>query len=114
MQVLRGAAVFDGLGNPSRALDVLVQDGVVAALLPPGAELGAEIEAIDVRGCWVMPGFIDLHTHYDAEIELWPALGESVRHGVTTIFLGSCGLSMAIGEPDALADMLCATESPPR
>jgi N-acyl-D-aspartate/D-glutamate deacylase len=113
-QVLRGAAVFDGLGNPSRALDVLVQDGVVAALLPPGAELGAEIEALDVRGCWVMPGFIDLHTHYDAEIELWPALGESVRHGVTTIFLGSCGLSMALGEPDALADMFCRVEGIPR
>ena len=67
-QVLRGGQVFDGLANPPRALDVLVQDGVVAALLPPGAELGAELEVVDVRGCWVMPGFIDLHTHYDLSL----------------------------------------------
>lgn len=113
-QLLRGAEVFDGRGHPARALDVLVADGVVAALLPPGAAVGDEVEQVDVRGCWVTPGFIDLHTHYDAELELWPALGESVRHGVTTVFLGSCGLSLAVGRAEDLADMFCRVEGVPR
>lgn len=105
--------MFDGLGSPARELDVLVRDGLVEALLAPGTAVD-EAESIDASGCWVTPGFIDLHTHYDAEVELWPALGESVRHGVTTIFLGSCGLSLAIGRPVDLADMFCRVEGIPR
>ena len=71
-------------------------------------------EVIDATGCWVTPGFVDLHTHYDAELELDPALGESVRHGVTTVLIGSCGLSFAVGDPEDLADMFCRVEGVPR
>jgi N-acyl-D-aspartate/D-glutamate deacylase len=113
-QVIRGGTVFDGLGAPGRALDVVIADGVIKALLPPGAEAPGEAEQVDARGCWITPGFIDIHTHYDAELELLPGLGESVRHGVTTVFLGSCGLSLAIGAPDELADMFCRVEGIPR
>ena len=60
-----------------------------------------------------MPGFIDIHTHYDAEIEIAPALSESVRHGVTTIVMGSCGLSMIMGDPDELCDMFTRVEGLP-
>lgn len=112
-RVVRGGLVFDGLGNPARELDVVIREGLVEALLPPGGQVD-DAETIDAHGCWVTPGFIDLHTHYDAEVELWPALGESVRHGVTTIFLGSCGLSLAIGRPVDLADMFCRVEGIPR
>lgn len=113
-QVIRGGLVFDGLNSPPRALDVLVDAGKVAATLPPGAPVGDDVEPVDARGCWVTPGFLDIHTHYDAELEMWPALGESVRHGVTTVFVGSCGLSMAIGAPGELADMFCRVEGIPR
>jgi len=113
-QVLRGGEVFDGLGNPPKHLDVLVERGVVAALLSPGTPVFDAAEEVDVRGCWVTPGFIDNHTHYDAELELWPALGESVRHGVTTVFIGSCGLSLAVGRAQDLADMFCRVEGVPR
>lgn len=113
-QVIRGGIVYDGRGGPGRALDPVIADGVVAALLPPGAEAPADAEAIDARGCWITPGFLDIHTHYDAELELLPGLGESVRHGVTTIFLGSCGLSLAVGTPSDLADMFCRVEGIPR
>ncbi|MCA9711844.1 MAG: amidohydrolase family protein, partial [Myxococcales bacterium] len=65
-------------------------------------------------GAWVTPGFVDLHTHYDAEVELAPGLTESVRHGVTTVVLGSCGLSLACGRPSDLADMFCRVEGIPR
>jgi hypothetical protein len=60
-----------------------------------------------------MPGFIDFHTHYDAEVELAPSLSESVRHGVTTVVLGSCSLSLALGTPEDLADMFCRVEAIP-
>lgn len=113
-QVLRGGEVFDGLGNPAQQRDVLIHDGKVVDLLPPGTAVFDTAEEVDVRGCWVTPGFIDMHTHYDAELELWPALGESVRHGVTTVFLGSCGLSLAVGDPEDLADMFCRVEGVPR
>lgn len=116
--LLRGGTVYDGLGGPARRQDMLVRGGVVEALLEPSQpspmEGEGDAESIDVTGCWVMPGFIDLHTHYDAEVELAPALGESVRHGVTTIVLGSCGLSMAVGDPVDLADMFCRVEGIPR
>ncbi|MGI9578840.1 MAG: N-acyl-D-amino-acid deacylase family protein, partial [Microthrixaceae bacterium] len=59
-------------------------------------------------------GFVDLHTHYDAEVELDAGLTESVRHGVTTVLVGSCGLSFAIGEAEDLADMFCRVEGVPR
>ena len=76
--------------------------------------VGPDVRTIDASGAWVTPGFIDLHTHYDAELELSPSLLESVRHGVTTVVTGSCSLSMAVGEPDDLADMFCRVEGIPR
>ncbi|MFY0538825.1 hypothetical protein [Nannocystis pusilla] len=54
-QVLRGGLVFDGLGSPARELDVLVDSGAIAALLPPGSAVGEDVEPVDVRGCWVTP-----------------------------------------------------------
>ncbi len=111
--LVRGGTVFDGSGQaPGRRADVLVRDGLVAAigigLDPPE---GATI--VDATGKWVTPGFVDLHTHYDAEIEMAPALGESVRHGVTSVLVGSCGLSFAMGTPEDLADQFCRVEAVP-
>jgi N-acyl-D-aspartate/D-glutamate deacylase len=120
--ILRGGLVFDGTGAPGRLADVRISRGVVADITdcPPG-EADATVHgadgdalAIDARGAWVMPGFVDLHTHYDAEIEIDAGLRESVRHGVTTCVMGSCGLGMAVGRPDDLADMFCRVEGIPR
>ncbi len=111
--VIRGGTVFDGGGGEGQAGDVLVRDGRVEAIEPPNTPV-ADAQPIDARGAWVTPGFVDLHTHSDAELELAPALGESVRHGVTTVVLGSCGLSLAVGEPRDLADMFCRVEGIPR
>lgn len=111
--VLRGGRVFDGTGGPSIVADVLVRDGVVAAI---GRDLAVPegTVSIDAGGRWVTPGFIDMHTHYDAEVELSPKLGESVRHGVTTVLFGSCGLSFVMGTPEDLADQFCRVEGVPR
>lgn len=112
--VIRGGTVYDGTGRtPGRVADVLVRDGLVAEI---GTDLAVPADAtvIDATGRWVTPGFVDLHTHYDAELELAPALGESVRHGVTTVLVGSCGLSFAMGSPEDLADQFCRVEAVPR
>lgn len=111
--LIRDGLVFDGSGRAGRMADVLIEGGVVRRV---GDHLAAPERAsvIDAAGCWVMPGFIDLHTHYDAEVEFAPALLESVRHGVTTVLVGSCGLSFAVGTPDDLADMFCRVEGIPR
>ena len=112
--LIQGGTVFDGSGQRSglRA-DVLVRDGIVAQIgLDLPAPAGATV--IDARGMWVTPGFVDLHTHYDAEIEIAPALGESVRHGITSVLVGSCGLSFAMGTPEDLADQFCRVEAVPR
>lgn len=113
-----GGLVFDGRGGEGVAADVAIADGVVAAIAAPGsfdAAIGpGDARRVDARGCWVTPGFVDLHTHYDAEIEVGPALLESVRHGVTTVLLGSCSISAALGEPEDIADIFCRVEGVPR
>src|SRR5688500_9619669 len=111
---IEGGLVFDGRGGDGVAATVRVVDGVVAELRPVGEPAPAHAERLDARGCWVTPGFIDMHTHYDAEVEIAPGLSESLRHGVTTVVTGSCSLSMALGSPRDLADMFCRVEAIPR
>ncbi len=111
--LIRDGTVFDGTGAPGIRADVRIEDGRIAAIARDLVVRPGET-TIDADGCWVTPGFVDMHTHYDAELEIAPALSESVRHGVTTIVLGSCGLSMATGRPVDLADMFCRVEGIPR
>lgn len=111
--LISGGTVHDGGGGPGRRADVLLVDGRVERIAPT-IEVGPEVDRVDATGCWVTPGFVDLHTHYDAELEFAPALGESVRHGITTALIGSCGLSFAVGEPEDLADTFCRVEGIPR
>jgi N-acyl-D-aspartate/D-glutamate deacylase len=112
--LVRGGLVFDGNGGEGLPLDVLVEGDRVVKLAPHGTLEVPEARTVDARGAWVTPGFVDLHTHYDAEIEVLPGLSESVRHGVTTCVLGSCGLSMVEGDSVDLADMFCRVEGIPR
>ena len=97
-----GGTVIDGTGAASARADVGVLDGRIVAVgdVPDGAR-----RVIDATDMVVAPGFIDLHTHYDAELEVAPALTESLRHGVTTALIGSCVLSLVVGEPDYMADL---------
>jgi len=112
--VIEGGLVFDGLGHAPVRADVGIRDGAVAAIDPERALPRApSTRIVDAHGAWVVPGFIDIHTHYDAEVEVGPALAESLRHGVTTVTLGSCSLSLALGDPDELCDMFCRVEALP-
>jgi N-acyl-D-aspartate/D-glutamate deacylase len=108
--VIENGLVFDGTGAPAQVANVGLIGGKIAAVSPsplPGNK------RIDATGCWVTPGFIDLHTHYDAEVEIAPSLSESVRHGITTVTLGSCSLSLALGTAEDLADQFCRVEAIP-
>ena len=112
--IIRGGRVFDGCGNPSIIADVGITDGRVAAINESGLTDATADRDINAEGQWVTPGFIDLHTHYDAEMIVSPSLSESVRHGVTTCFVGSCSISMIFSPPEDASDIFTRVESIPR
>lgn len=111
--LISNGTIYDGLGGSGFQGDVFIQDGVIVSINPTQENLPEGYEVFDATGLWVCPGFIDIHTHYDAEVEIAPGLSESVRHGVTTIVMGSCGLSMIMGDPDELCDMFTRVEGLP-
>jgi len=94
--VVRGGTVFDGSGTPGRAADVAIEGGVIREI---GPQLRGERE-LDASGCAVAPGFIDIHTHYDAQVFWDPALRPSSSHGVTTVVAGNCGFTIAPTRPE--------------
>src|SRR2546423_2818141 len=94
--VVRGGTVFDGSGAPGRAADIAIEGGAIREIAP---NLRGERE-LDASGCAVTPGFIDIHTHYDAQVFWDPALRPSSYHGVTTVVAGNCGFTIAPTRPD--------------
>ncbi|GAA4116718.1 amidohydrolase family protein [Nocardioides fonticola] len=112
--IIRGGLWFDGSGAPAAVRDIGVTDGVVTAVSAAPLEAGEHTEVIDAAGAWVMPGMVDIHTHYDVEVLEGPALAESVRHGVTTILLGSCSLSTVHVDPVDAGDLFGRVEAIPR
>lgn len=111
--LIRNATLFDGTGEPARRADVAIEDGRIAAIDARIEAAAGEVR--DADGLWLTPGFLDIHTHYDLEVELAPGLAESVRHGVTTVVMGHCSLSLTMGEPQMLADIFQRVENfPPR
>ena len=111
--VVRGGRWFDGSGAPSAIRDIGIRDGRVAAIsTEPLDTEGARV--IDAEGAWVTPGLIDIHTHYDVEVLDTPELTESLRHGVTTVFIGSCSLSTIYVNGEEAGDLFGRVEAIPR
>jgi len=112
--IIRNGRWFDGTGAPSAVRNIGIVGGRVAAVTPhPLDETGCP-QVVDATGKWVLPGMIDIHTHYDVEVLGGPALPESVRHGVTTVLVGSCSLSAVhVGGEDA-GDLFGRVEAIPR
>src|SRR5215470_11607465 len=96
--VLRGGTICDGSGSPAATGDVAVSGRHIAHV---GRFSGCARRVIDVSGLIVAPGFIDVHTHYDAQVT-WDGLcTPSCWHGVTSVVLGNCGFALAPCRPEA-------------
>lgn len=114
--VIRGARVFDGTGGAPATRDVAIRDGRIAAI---GEGLAPGHEEVDAKGLWLMPGLLDVHTHFDLEVELAPGLPEAVRHGSTTVVMSNCSLGLAYGNQrrdgaDPIVDCFARVENVPK
>ncbi|WP_168210739.1 N-acyl-D-amino-acid deacylase family protein [Persicimonas caeni] len=116
--LFKDAIIFDGTGEPPQRGDLAVTDGRVAAR---GEDLDASMaeRVVDAAGKWLMPGLLDIHTHYDLEVELEPSLPESVRHGTTTVVMSNCSLGLAFGAQrnggaDPIVDCFARVENMPK
>lgn len=114
--VIRGATVFDGIGGAPMQADVAVHEGRIAAI---GGDVGRGREEVDAHGQWLMPGLLDIHTHFDLEVELAPGLPEALRHGSTTVVMSNCSLGLAFGnqrrgDADPVVDCFARVENVPK
>ncbi len=112
--IIRGGLVVDGTGAPARRADVAVDGDRVVAIDDLGGT-GAR-RVIDAEGRYVTPGFVDMHSHFDAQIGWDPLLSSSCWHGVTSVLMGNCGMSFAplrAGDHETLARMMESVEDIP-
>ncbi len=112
--VIQGGRYFDGTGAPAAIRSLAVKDGKVALISATPIDESLAERVIAAHGKWVTPGFIDSHTHYDAELIVAPGLSESVCHGVTTVLVGSCSLSMVCSAAEDASDIFTRVETVPR
>jgi len=95
---IKGGTVVDGTRAPRKQADVWIKDGKIAQV--GGTVAGSAKQVVDAGGLIVAPGFVDLHTHYDAQIRWDPYCTISGWHGVTSVVLGNCGFGFAPVRPD--------------
>ena len=112
--VIRGGVIVDGTGNEPFEGDIAIEGNTIAAI---GTVEENGVEEIHADGNTVTPGFVDLHTHLDAQIGWDPHMTSVTWHGVTTALMGNCGVTFAPCKPDDrefLAGMMETVEDIPK
>jgi N-acyl-D-aspartate/D-glutamate deacylase len=110
--VIRGGTVVDGTGAPPRRADVAIDGDRVVGI----GDVGGGQREIDASGAYVTPGFVDVHTHLDAQLAWDPDASSSCWHGVTSVVLGNCGVAFAPvrpGQEPWLAELMESVEDIP-
>lgn len=113
--LVRGGTVVDGSGAPARVADVGVVGDRIVAVAP--SLQGTARRTIEAEGRLVTPGFVDIHTHLDAQLAWDPVASSSCYHGVTSVVMGNCGVTFAPcrpGDRTALAEWMESVEDIPR
>jgi N-acyl-D-aspartate/D-glutamate deacylase len=112
--IIRSGRWFDGTGAPSAIRNIGISAGHVTAISAQELDETGCRNVIDAAGKWIVPGFLDIHTHYDIEVLEGPGLAESVRHGVTTVTTGSCSISTIHVDAEEAGDLFGRVEAIPR
>ena len=112
--IIKNGTYFDGSGSDGIIANVAIKDGKIVEVSDYDIEDRLAKEVFDAKGKWISPGFLEIHSHYDAEVVAAPALKESVRHGITTVAIGSCSISMINSSPDDCSDLFTRVEAVPR
>ncbi len=111
--IIRNGLIVDGSGRPARGGDVSIDKGRIVAV---GEPTGEARQVVDVEGKVIAPGFIDPHTHYDAQLCFDPYAFPAIEHGITTVVPGNCSLSLAplkVAQRDAFSRMFRLIEEMP-
>ncbi|MBU0807167.1 MAG: amidohydrolase family protein [Gammaproteobacteria bacterium] len=112
--IIKNGLYFDGSNQPGRLRHIGIKDGRIDVLSFSALDESGCAEVLDATGKWVTPGFLEIHSHYDAEVIAAPALKESVRHGVTSVTIGSCSISMVLADAEDCSDLFTRVEAVPR
>jgi N-acyl-D-aspartate/D-glutamate deacylase len=105
-QVFKAATLIDGTGAQPVTADVGIKDGRIAQVSTQPGAISAARETVDAAGAWLMPGFIDIHTHYDGQATWDDTFSPSIHHGVTTVMMGNCGVGFAPVRPGRQDDLI--------
>jgi N-acyl-D-aspartate/D-glutamate deacylase len=116
--LIRNGLVFDGTGALPQTEDIAIKDGKIA-MRGKNLDPTKASKTVNANGKWVMPGLLDIHTHFDLEVELAPGLPEAVRHGTTTVLVSNCSLGLAFGAQrrngeDPIIDCFARVENMPK
>jgi len=103
--VIKGGTIVDGTGLPRFKGDIAIRGGCIAKIGRIDAAEGTDV--IDAEGLIVAPGFVDLHTHYDAQLHWDPYCTISGWHGVTSVAIGNCGFGFAPARTRQVASVYC-------
>jgi N-acyl-D-aspartate/D-glutamate deacylase len=112
--LIEAATVVDGSGAEPFTADVAVQGGRIVEVKRGGRIGSPALERLDAHGAWLLPGFIDIHTHYDGQASWDETFSPSIHHGVTTLMMGNCGVGFAPlpagPKPQAVAALIALME----